>query len=109
MSTTREHTFVNAPPLGAPDPDGLHRREHVSPFFLNDDAEAQESIIKHLLVPTPKVTSIRNIYTNMPADACLPFSRRGLIEIHPINNSSLWRRAAAHLINAFIKKDSNNL
>jgi hypothetical protein len=35
------------------------------------------------------------------------FFKKDLIKIRPINNSSLWRRAAAHLINAFIKKDAN--
>ena len=35
------------------------------------------------------------------------FLKKDLIKIRPINNSSLWRRAAAHLANAFIKKDAN--
>jgi hypothetical protein len=30
-----------------------------------------------------------------------------LIKIRPINNTSVWRRGAAHLINASIKKDAN--
>jgi len=46
--------FRSASPLGAPDPDGWRGREHISPFFLNDDTEAQERIIKHLIVPYAK-------------------------------------------------------
>ena len=42
--------FRKRPPLGAPDPDGWRGREHVSHFFLNDDAEAQQRIIKYLLM-----------------------------------------------------------
>jgi hypothetical protein len=34
------------------------------------------------------------------------FFKKDLLKIRPVNNSSLWRRAAAHLINAFIK-DAN--
>jgi len=43
--------FRSASPLGAPDPDGWRGREHISPLFLNDDTEAQERIIKHLIMP----------------------------------------------------------
>ena len=46
--------FRSASPLGAPDPDGWRGREHISPLFLNDDTNAQESIIKHLIVPYAK-------------------------------------------------------
>jgi hypothetical protein len=52
------HIFASArplvPALGAPDPDGWRGREHASHFFLNDDAEAQPRIIKHLIVPYVK-------------------------------------------------------
>ncbi len=46
--------FRSAFPLGAPDPDGWRGREHISPLFLNDDTDAQERIIKHLIVPYSK-------------------------------------------------------
>ena len=46
--------FRSASPLGAPDPDGWRGREHISHLFLNDDTEAQERIIKHLIVPYAK-------------------------------------------------------
>ncbi len=46
--------FRSASPLGAPDPDGWQGREHISHLFLNDDTEAQERIIKHLIVSYAK-------------------------------------------------------
>ena len=39
------------PAICAPDPDGWRGREHVLPLFLNDDTDAQERIIKHLILP----------------------------------------------------------
>ena len=36
--------FRKCPPLGTSDPDGWRGREHVSHFFLNDDAEAHQRI-----------------------------------------------------------------
>ena len=50
LRDTRSY-FRKRPALGAPDPDGCRGREHASHCFLNDDAEAQQRIIKHLIVP----------------------------------------------------------
>jgi hypothetical protein len=95
------------PALGAPDPDGWRGQEHASHFFLNDDAEAQQRIIKHLMAPYAKGDFHQEYVHEHTGGRLSAFFKKDLIKIRPINNSSLCRRAAAHLINAFIKKDAN--
>ena len=68
---------------------------------------AQQRIIKHLIVPYAK-GDFHQEYLHEHACGRLPaFFKKDLIKIRPINNSSLWRRAPAHLINTFIKNDAN--
>jgi hypothetical protein len=97
--------FRNASPLGAPDPDGWRGREHISPLFLNDDTDAQERMIKHLIVPYARkfLQSDLHEYAGGQLSA---FFKKDLIKIRPINNSSRWRLCAAHLINAHVKLDA---
>ena len=65
------------------------------------------NIIKHLLVPYA-IGDFHQDYLHEHAGGRLSvFLQKDLIKIRPLNNTSLWRRGAAHLINAFIKKDSN--
>jgi hypothetical protein len=106
LRDTRSY-FRKRPALRAPDPDGWRGREHASQFFLNDDAEAQQRIIKHLIVPYAKGDFHQEYLHEHAGGRLSAFFKKHLIKICPINNSSLWRRAAAHLINAFIKKDAN--
>jgi hypothetical protein len=77
---------------------------------LDDDVEAQQRIIKHLLVPYAK-GDFHQDYLHEHAGGRLSafFKKKDLIKIRPINNTSLWRRAAAHLINAHIKMDAIQL
>jgi hypothetical protein len=106
LRDTRSY-FRKRPALGAPDPDGWRGREHASHLFLDDDVEAQQRIIKHLLVPYAK-GDFHQDYLHEHAGGRLSafFKKKDLIKIRPINNTSLWRRAAAHLINAHIKMDA---
>jgi hypothetical protein len=68
--------FRKRTPLGAPDPDGCRGREHVSPFFLNDDAEAQYRIIKHLLVTYAKCDFHQDyLHEHTVGPVCLPQER----------------------------------
>ena len=106
LRDTRSY-FRTRPALGAPDPDGCRGREHASHCFLNDDAEAQQRIIKHLIVPYANADFYQEYLHEHAGGRLSAFFKKDLIKIRPNNNSSLWRRAAAHLINAFIKKDAN--
>jgi len=98
--------FRNASPLGAPDPDGWRGREHISPLFLNDDTDAQERIIKHLIVPYTKCKFLQSNLYEYAGGRLSAFFKKDLIKIRPINNSRRWRRCAAHLINAHVKLDA---
>ena len=68
---------------------------------------AQQRIIKHLIVPYANADFYQEYLHEHAGGRLSAFFKKDLIKIRPINNSSLWRRAAAHLINAFIKKDAN--
>ena len=81
--------------------------EHASHFFLNDDAEAQQRIIKHLIAPYAEGDFHQEYLHEHAGGRLSAFFKKDLIKIRPINNSSLWRRAPAHLINTFIKNDAN--
>ena len=81
--------FRKCPPLGDPDPDGWRGREHVSHLFLNDDAEAQRRIIKHLLVPYAKGDFHQEYLHEHAGGRLSAFLKKDLIKIRPTNNSSL--------------------
>ena len=98
--------FRSASPLGAPDPDGWRGREHISHLFLNDDTEAQERIIKHLIVPYAKGEFLQSDLHEHAGGRLSAFFKKDLIKIRPINNPSRFRRCAAHLINAHVKLDA---
>ena len=96
------------PALGAPDPDGWRGRDHVLPLFLNDDTDAQERIIKHLILPYT-IGDFHPSYLHEHAGGCLSgFHKKDQLDgkILPINNSSRWCRGAAHLINTSVKKEA---
>jgi hypothetical protein len=69
---------------------------------LNDDAEAQQRIITHLLVPYAKGDFHQEYLHEHAGGRLSAFLKKDLIKILHIKNSSL-----AHLINAFIKKVAN--
>ena len=82
------------PSLGAPDPDGWRGREHVLPLFLNDDTDAQERIIKHLIL-SYAIGDLHLSYLHDHACGCLSaFHKKDPLDgkICPINNSSQWHR-----------------
>ena len=99
--------FRKRPPLGAPDPDGWRGRELISPLFLNDDTDAQERIIKHFLLPYAKGDFHPSYLHEHAGGRLSAFLKSDLFKIRPINNSSSWRRGAAHLINASVKEDAS--
>ncbi len=79
------------------------------PLFLNDDTDAQERIIKHLILPYT-IGDFQLSYLHEHAGGCLPaFHKKDPIDgkIRPINNFSRWRRGASHLINASVKKEAD--
>ncbi len=78
------------PALGAPDPDGWRGREHVLPLFINDDTDAQERIIKHLILPYA-IGDFHPSYLHEHAGGRLSaFNKKDPLEgkIRPINNTS---------------------
>jgi len=73
--------FRKRPALGAPDPDGWRGCEHASYFFLNDDVDAQQRIIDHLIVPYAK-GDFHEDYLHEHADGRLSvFLKKDLVEI----------------------------
>ena len=86
---------------------------HISPLFLSHDdgTDAQERIIKHLLLPRlrqRRFPSDDPSYLHEYAGGRLSaFLKSDLLKIHPTNNSSSWRRGDAHLINASVKEDAS--
>jgi hypothetical protein len=106
-SAIHGHIFANAPPSVPLTPmvGAAVNMHHIS--FLNDDAEAQQRIIKHLIAPYAKGDFHQEYLHEHAGGRLSAFLKKDLIKIRPTNNSSLWHRAAAHLINAFIKKDAN--
>ena len=81
--------------------------EHASHFFLNDDAEAQQRIIKHLIAPYAKGDFHQEYLHEHAGGRLSVFLEKDLIRIRPSNCASAWRRGAAHLVNALMKKDAN--
>jgi len=82
-------------------------RELISPLFLNDDTDAQELIIKHLLLPYAKGDFHPSYLHEHAGGRLSAFLKSDLFKIRPINSSSSWRRGAAHLINASVKEDAS--
>ncbi len=80
--------FSQATPPGAPDPYGWRGREHISPLFLNDDTEAQERIIKYLLLPYAKGDFHPSYLHEHAGERLSAFLKSDLFKIRPINNSS---------------------
>jgi hypothetical protein len=73
---------------------------------LNDDTDAQERIIKHVIVPYAKGEFLQSDLHEYAGGRLSAFFKKDLIKIRPINNPSRWRRCAAHLINAHVKLDA---
>ena len=60
---------------------------HIS--FLNDDAEAQQRIIKHLIAPYAKGDFHQEYLHEHAGGRLSAFLKKDLIKIRPTNNSSL--------------------
>jgi hypothetical protein len=73
---------------------------------LNDDTDAHERIIKHLIVPYAKGEFLQSDLHEYAGGRLSAFFKKDLIKIRPINNSSRWRQCAAHLINSHVKLDA---
>ena len=78
--------FRKCPALGAPDPDGWRGREHAS-FFQNDDADAQQRIIDHLIVPYAKGDFHEDYIDEHAKGRLSVFFKKVRVKIRPINNT----------------------
>jgi hypothetical protein len=74
---------------------------------LDDDTDAQERIIKHLLLPYVKGNFHPSYLHEHAGGRLSAFLKSDLLKIRPTFNSSSWRRGAAHLINASVKEDAS--
>ena len=107
ISNVRTH-FRTRPALGAPDPDGWRGREHISWLFMNDDEDAQQRIITHLMLPYATGDFHPDYLHEHAGGRLSAFLKPDGVRVRPINNASVWRRGTATLICQYVRKDASD-